>query len=76
MLRELSFFCLIYLGFGLLLTFFFPYFLHLYPSSSMSSSDFVMNPTFAPPLLFKDDELPAFVLLHEYMANRDGVSTS
>ena len=33
-----------YLKFGLLFTGFFPYFLHLYPSSSTSKLDLVLNP--------------------------------
>jgi hypothetical protein len=33
-----------YLGFGLFLTAFLPYFLHLKPSSNMSTSVFVLNP--------------------------------
>lgn len=33
------------LGFGLFFTIFFPYFLHLNPSSSISTSDFVLNAT-------------------------------
>jgi hypothetical protein len=34
-----------YLGFGLFLTIFFPYFLHLNPSSRTSTSDIVLNAT-------------------------------
>jgi hypothetical protein len=34
-----------YLGFGLFLTIFFPYFLHLNPSSRTSTSDMVLNAT-------------------------------
>ena len=34
----------LYLGFGLFLTAFFPYFLHLNPSSKISTSDLVLNP--------------------------------
>jgi|UniRef100_A0A804PY24 hypothetical protein len=43
----------VYLGFGLLLTAFLPYFLHLNPSSKISTSDLVLNPIlpslFSPP---------------------------
>ncbi|KAM0932703.1 hypothetical protein DsansV1_C42g0239171 [Dioscorea sansibarensis] len=42
---------IVYLGFGLSFTIFFPYFLHLYPSSNISCSDLVLNAIFIlPPL--------------------------
>lgn len=42
----------IYLGLGLFFTIFFPYFLHLNPSSSISTSDLVLNATLSLASLF------------------------
>lgn len=42
----------IYLGFGLFFTDFFPYFLHLKPSSMISKSDFVLKATLNPKPVF------------------------
>lgn len=49
----------IYLGFGLFFTIFFPYFLHLYPSSSISISDFVLKATLSLASFFSRPSSPS-----------------
>ena len=57
---------MLYLGLGLFLTDFLPYFLHLNPSSMMSTSDFVLNATrdAPPPLPPSDAPLLHLATMH------------
>lgn len=64
-----------YLGLGLFFTDFFPYFLHLNPSSMISTSDFVLNATQDPPSLLRCSDAPLLCFEEKVQSHAKETST-